>query len=1260
MQPSTSSATVVVLVPENIEALNVANFIKRDQIRFGSGAMNICDEDDGTQLVIEIDGELSMKDGSPWSYPFNRVVSEFPGVGIRVSWHDVLKGEAREQLFGTVPPEEGSDTGGDANDFTENAEDQSEELTEEEEMPTESLLENAIRGPKISKVLRPELERVTGSQQGIAVQTITQIYSREIEEAQAGKPKASFATILCEHSYLGEAFAMNFAKVVNDVEDKSYPVWKQNAGEQTPWDFIGENARGFLIINDLSSFFQAFIPEHDEHGRRSQIAEKIYDNLTNGRILNPETGEFIKFQDIWFILATNRGWDADLSQDVTSAGDIQEFRTELYQHIHARLSPGGNENLEGMMFNLFPKENLVLLRKLTALDYFRMLDCYCKELKNQKSIDVTFNEDSKLLLLLSVQTVPGLSAANLLAEFRDLERAILERADLDNVGTIDKNQPLKINITSDAAKDWLRKRMEGVPLRVLLIDDDPRLQKELEARICDPDFIGPNKVQFFRQEKANPDAVVTYEPDLILLDWGLTEQDNTLTPERFIQLLRTDNPGIPVFLFTEQASKKADMNSAVKKYGISGGIDLTGEGQDEVQYAAGTGADGGLKEMLLHLIYDNMIQREQLKRVDFGAPEFKIDSVANNTIECDLLSIPPKTTSTEHEFYSVVESVDLSFKDVWGLGYAKDRLMRAANMIINDKAIRALDAKPPSGFLIIGPPGCGKTFLACALAGEVNIPFIQTTGAKLKGNLPETDSAFSPFEIEHEAPVSRRRSAALSNSKVAKLFEAAREMAPCIVFIDEFHEIVLEPDILTCMDGFGKSDKNILVIVATNILGIKYDRRVNTALWRPGRIEEELGVDLPNRNLRRIQFINRFPKLFDNRDLLIERFNGVFGKDHLNSVATLNLDELVRKTAGWEDTQIDDLRAVASDIAKGKEENKNVIDWADVEKALGDDAVNSQKTSKNAQLLSRLVYRTTGWTPAQLIRLFRESVLEAAHLSNNGEPDGISAEALENASIRIGPSGRKSHDEDLRSEEDKEMTAWHEAGHAIARYLLKFKKNKEHRIDFLTRELHAGALGRLSWQMDETASKTSKRDIKDRIIGCLAGRESEIILADIRGYDSEEQITSGASGDLRTATMEAREAILGLGMDEDFGPVVYSFESEDYDSHLEGLPHERVKAWMEEGVKDAAKLLKDNFEALKAVAEALNAKGHLHHDEIAELIEANPPVPQSGAASSALPSIQSSNGSSVSGGASNNEDSAKPIGVEGQAVESTQELESMK
>ncbi len=201
------------------------------------------------------------------------------------------------------------------------------------------------------------------------------------------------------------------------------------------------------------------------------------------------------------------------------------------------------------------------------------------------------------------------------------------------------------------------------------------------------------------------------------------------------------------------------------------------------------------------------------------------------------------------------------------------------------------------------------------------------------------------------------------------------------------------------MDGFEKSDKNILVVVATNHRGIKYDRRINPALWRPGRIEEELDVDLPNRNLRRVQFIKQFPKLFDNRDLLIERFNDIFGKAQLNSVATLNLDELVIKTAGWEIDQIRKLHTVKT--TSHKEENKNIIEWADIEIAFENGDISGQKTSENAQLLNRLVYRTTGWTPAQLIRLSRESVLEAAHLSNNSEPDGISAEALGNAKKHV-------------------------------------------------------------------------------------------------------------------------------------------------------------------------------------------------------------------------------------------------------------------
>ena len=123
----------------------------------------------------------------------------------------------------------------------------------------------------------------------------------------------------------------------------------------------------------------------------------------------------------------------------------------------------------------------------------------------------------------------------------------------------------------------------------------------------------------------------------------------------------------------------------------------------------------------------------------------------------------------------------------------------------------------------------------------------------------------------------------------------------------------------------------------------------------------------------------------------------------------------------------------------------------------------------------------------------------------------------------------------------------------------------------------------------------------------------KILFKEIYGYDAEQIndcVGTGASGDLASATMTARNAILNLGMDQEYGPVVYSFNSKDERSHLEGLPHARVKAWMEEGVRDAAHLLNEDYSALKAVAEELNKKGSLHHHEIVELIEAKRKVLQ--------------------------------------------------
>lgn len=176
------------------------------------------------------------------------------------------------------------------------------------------------------------------------------------------------------------------------------------------------------------------------------------------------------------------------------------------------------------------------------------------------------------------------------------------------------------------------------------------------------------------------------------------------------------------------------------------------------------------------------------------------------------------------------DTSSVKFNDVAGLIEAKKEVEIYVDIMKNREKYIKMGAKLPKGFLMIGPPGCGKTLLAKAIAGEAGVNFISANG-----------SEFDEMYV------------GVGASRVRKLFKRARDMAPCIVFIDEIdgigskrgqmhngeHDKTLN-NLLTEMDGFNEREQ-ILCIGATNRLDI-----LDEALTRSGRFDQHIVVDPPS------------------------------------------------------------------------------------------------------------------------------------------------------------------------------------------------------------------------------------------------------------------------------------------------------------------------------------------------------------------------------------------------------------------------------
>ena len=256
--------------------------------------------------------------------------------------------------------------------------------------------------------------------------------------------------------------------------------------------------------------------------------------------------------------------------------------------------------------------------------------------------------------------------------------------------------------------------------------------------------------------------------------------------------------------------------------------------------------------------------------------------------------------------------IKVRFDDVAGLEEEKGELKEIVDFLKRPEKYTKMGARVPKGVLLYGKPGTGKTLIAKAIAGEADVPFISMSGSEF---------------IEMFA--------GLGASRVRKLFEKARKLAPCIVFIDEIDAIGSRRtsnsgaetennqtlnQLLVEMDGFG-TEETIIVLAATN-----RPEMLDKALLRPGRFDRQ--ITIPNPDLKgRLEILkihSKDKKLSDdvNLESIAEDTAGFTGAELEN---ILNEAAIVATKNKHDEIENDDIEEAVKKVTVGLEKRERVI-----------------------------------------------------------------------------------------------------------------------------------------------------------------------------------------------------------------------------------------------------------------------------------------------------------------------------------------------
>jgi len=242
---------------------------------------------------------------------------------------------------------------------------------------------------------------------------------------------------------------------------------------------------------------------------------------------------------------------------------------------------------------------------------------------------------------------------------------------------------------------------------------------------------------------------------------------------------------------------------------------------------------------------------------------------------------------------------------------------------------------------------------------------------------------------------------------------------------------------------------------------------------------------------------------------------------------------------------------------------------------------------------------TPGFSGADLANLVNEAALTAARKGRRF----VTMDDFESAKdkVMMGPERRSM----IMSDEDKEMTAYHEAGHAIVGIKLP-KCDPVYKATIMPR---GGALGMVMSLPEMDRHSWHKDQMKDRIAMGMAGKAAEV------KKWGEERVSSGASGDIQNVSAVARAMVMRWGMSEKIGNIDYSEAHEGYQGNTGGFSvsaetkrmiEDEVKLIVDEGYARAKKILDDHEEEFERLAQGLLEYETLTGDEIKRVLRGEP------------------------------------------------------